>query len=254
MVVRSGFTDLTIAKMSDLKGLVRSEWIDAYVLDRSPCAWIEPPGRAGGQEGEEGMETVREGEEDYDGPLMSSFVAACGVERERREARGSRGSQASTESPTTALARLAVEREESMELTPSKPPSLSVSPSGGSTRGSEDSARARSRGSNPGSQARSSGTRVLDDADDWYEEQMRPKDKEKLLSDVPAPPNPSPGDPPRPSVRHTKPILDMPNPTRNPPLPPTKKRDLSARNAPLLPPQRDNEEEKKEEPTKKMYL
>ena len=256
VVVRSGLPDLTIAKMSDLRGLVRNEWIDAYVLDRSPCAWIEPPGRAEGQGEEEGMEVVREGDEDYDGPLMSSFVAACGAERERREARGSRSSQASTESPTTALARLTVEREESMDLTPSKPPSLSVSPSGGSTRGSEGSAGARSRGSDPGSRARSSGTRVLDDADDWYEEQMRPKDQdqEQLLRDVPAPPTPSPGDPPRPSVRHTRPILDMPNPTRTPPLPPAKKRDLSARNAPLLPPQRENEKEEKEEQTKKKHL
>ena len=245
MVVRSGLADLTIAKMSDLRGLVRKEWIAAYVLDRSPCPWVEtsePSGqtdeRGGDEEEDDGMEIVRGGDDDYDQPLMSSFVEACGLERKRREARGSRSSRGSTETPTAALARLAVEREEAMDPTPSEPPSLPES-SGGSTRGSVKSAGARSRGSAAGSKPTSTGTNVLDSADVWFEEQQRLHDMPLL--DAPAPPTPAPGDPPRPHARHTKPILDTPNPSRNPPPPPTKKRDLSARNAPLMLPKEGDE-------------
>ena len=217
IVQRSGFTDLTLAKMSDVRGVTRQEWVDAYVGDISPHTWLEPrkaggPGSVGGRSGgEEEMEVAREGSPanvSYDSAQVSSFLEDVERERERREAGGATSTRStSTESPTAAMARLAVHRSGSISLTPSKPPSLDESPV------------ARDRGSTSSGMG-DAAVHMLDAADEYLEAE-RPNILEKhrrLLEESATPvPGAYPARPPPPPNR-------------------LRKRNLAERNAPLIPP------------------
>ena len=58
VVVRSGYRDLTLAKLSDVRGVTRPEWVDAFASDISPHTWLLPAAKesaaAGGAANEAG--------------------------------------------------------------------------------------------------------------------------------------------------------------------------------------------------------
>ena len=147
----------------------------------------------------------------YDGPQMQSFLEGVERERERREA-GKERSTTSTESPTAAMAKLAMARDDStaISLSPGKPPSLPASPSSGGSSSS---------GGPSGSQLE--GSVVLAEADDYFDkERGQILDKHKALIDKPVPPP-----------------AQVPSGRGPPPFPNRlRKRNLSGRNAPLVPP------------------
>ena len=263
MVERSGMPDLTLAKMSDVRGVVKPHWVDAFVCDKSPTTWLEEPvggsgdGGPGGHEEEEAMEVPRE-EGAYDRSLMQSFIVDTGRELERRQARGSGASATSTESPTAALAKLAVRHDDSVVLSPGDPPARPESPASTSERGT--------------------GSRVLSDASAFLVSEQQtsvPAQAGPPLTSTPTPNQPRengldsaiqanlkelektpkllleatpPPKGPQAAPRACKPLMDSPIPIlataypalissgSRPPLPPSKKRDLHARNAPLVPP------------------
>ena len=235
VVERSGFQHLTLAKLSDVRGIVSQEWIDAFVGDISPHTWLDPVrremggsanvgGRSRGDAGEvevEEMEQerVESGEEreitrgegegvrdlSYDNAQMLSFLEGVEEERKRREARGS-GSTSSVESPAAAMARLRVESTSTPAKNPTTPPTLQGSPD--------------ERGSVGSGVGGLTSAQVLDDADAFLESQHAQAAENQVARNekprAPIPPQSGRGPPPYPNK--------------------LRKRNLHDRNAPLIPP------------------